>query len=470
MASKMKKTRAAWFSSEILASYFLSTLAFGVPCLSAAPNTAPEQAKMADSFVDSIGVNTHFGFGRSNYAWGTNYSTIILPIFKSSGIRHIRDVAYSSNSWQTKIQQHLISDMLTYNGTRIGFDLVANTPPCAGRYLNSMANPPSFVSAWITAVNIDSFEGLNEFNGSRANCSGNQWSKLESQFQTDWYTAAKAAFPTVPVIGPSLFVHSSIQIAADAASIGNLTAYMDFANQHSYPGGRRPSFYINSIYTNTTSMNGMKTCIATESGYHNDTLNPQSDKDQFGVTQISSGKYYSRLFFEYFNYGCLRTYAYELLDDTAVTKTTPPKGDAMGTSQANYGLWDKNGAAKPSGTVVSNEIALLSDPGEPFTPGMLNYTLTNAPGELHHTLLQKRNGTFYLILWQEVDSFDVDAYTDVTVPEEATNVQFADTKFQVNLYKPLASKSAFSSNSNVSSIDVSVRDEALILEIIPHIP
>src|SRR6185436_8941261 len=61
----------------------LLTLLFGARTVQA----EPEKARSADSFVDGIGVNTHFLF--SNYI--DNFDTAIVPRLQEIGIRHIRD-------------------------------------------------------------------------------------------------------------------------------------------------------------------------------------------------------------------------------------------------------------------------------------------------------------------------------------------------------------------------------------------
>ena len=428
-----------------------------------------ETPGQADQFVDSIGVNTHFGFGGSPYNGSANYTAIVLPTFESSGIRHIRDAAYVTNNFQTANQQSLITDMLAYNGTRIGFDLLAITPACSGSFLNETTYPPSGVSTWITAANIDYFEGLNEFNGSSLNCSGNTWPVLLPHFQADWYTNVKASFATTPVIGPSLLFDSSSQITAAAMSIGSLFSSMDYANQHSYPGGNYPSFYINTIYNDTTSMNGNHTCIATETGYHNDTLNPQSDGDQVGVSTLSSGNFYSNLYFEYWNFGCKRTYGYELFDDPSVAKFTPaPPGDAVGTSQANYGLFSSTGTAKAQGTSVSNIISILADPGAPFSPTPLTYVFSNFPSQLHHTLLQKRNGRYYMTVWQEIDNYlTTSPYGDISITPVTTVLQFLNPITTINQYDPVSANTPFHTDSASSITTLTVYDYAIIVEIIP---
>ena len=117
----------------------------------------------------------------------------------------------------------------------------------------------------------------------------------------------------------------------------------------------------------------------TETGY------PQSY-----VPLDRANKYYSRLFFEFFNHGIVRTYAYQLLDEY----TSEGSGSTIG-------LLYSDGTPKPQFTTISNIISILNDPGGGFNPGSLGYSIGGAQGTLHHTLLEKRNGTFYLVLWLE---------------------------------------------------------------------
>jgi hypothetical protein len=55
-------------------------------------------------------------------------------------------------------------------------------------------------------------------------------------------------------------------------------------------------------------------------------------------------------------------------------------------------------------TALRNLFSILKEPGANFRPGKLKYGLS-APGTVHHLLLQKSDGSFYLALWNEVDSY-----------------------------------------------------------------
>jgi CARDB len=182
-------------------------------------------------------------------------------------------------------------------------------------------------------------------------------------------------------------------------------------------------------------VNGALPVVASETGY------PQSY-----IPLDRANKYDSRLFFEFFNHGIVRTYAYELIDESQVSG-----------HESTFGLLYANGTAKPMFNTIANLITLLKDPGSAFTPGSLNYSFSGAPASLHHTLLQKRNGVFYLVLWLELDYWNATS-ANVTV-------NFAGTAGHVNQYDPLASVSPKTAWNNVSSVVLPVSDQATILEI-----
>jgi len=88
-----------------------------------------------------------------------------------------------------------------------------------------------------------------------------------------------------------------------------------------------------------------------------------------------------------------RTYLYELLDE----------GTDYSNSEFAFGLVHADRVTvKPAFTGMANLISILQDPGSSFTPTSLEYTLTGAPSTVHRSLLQKRNGDYYVLLWNEV--------------------------------------------------------------------
>src|SRR6185503_10740498 len=96
-----------------------------------------------------------------------------------------------------------------------------------------------------------------------------------------------------------------------------------------------------------------------------------------------------------------RTYLYEFAD----------QGPDTSVREQNFGLIHYNMSEKPAYTAVKNLIDLVEEPGvTPFTPDGLNFSLSlSGAGDLskvHHTLLEKSDDRFYLLLWQEVLSYD----------------------------------------------------------------
>jgi hypothetical protein len=92
-----------------------------------------------------------------------------------------------------------------------------------------------------------------------------------------------------------------------------------------------------------------------------------------------------------YRHGIARTYLYELLDEV---------------SSPDYGLMDDTVTPKPAYNAVQNLISTLSDKGSAFTPGALSYSIEGGDATLNHLLLQKRDGSFWLVLWLEQSSFD----------------------------------------------------------------
>ncbi len=106
--------------------------------------------------------------------------------------------------------------------------------------------------------------------------------------------------------------------------------------------------------------------IATETGYHN-SPNHTDGLRMPGISEASTCKYFVRLLPEYYLRGVVRTYLYELLD----LRRKPLD------AESNVGILRADGTPKPAYTSVKNLNALLSDPGPPFKPGALRWTVSD---------------------------------------------------------------------------------------------
>jgi hypothetical protein len=262
---------------------------------------------------------------------------------------------------------------------------------------------------------IDAFDGWNEVDG-----------RLPGAFATPfttWQQTQYAAYNANMTWANTPVFANSLAHASSADQLANLSAYMDYGNMHSYPGGAGlPSNVSSSWIPQWNKIDGSKPEVATETGYHT----CPTCTNGVGVSTQAQAKYLARLVLEYFNRGIFRTNLYELMDE----------GTSTTDREDNWGLIKYNGTVKPSFTTLKNLITLLDDPGVAFTPGRLDYTLTGALTSTHSVLLQKRDGTFYLVLWQEVSSYNTSTKTNTSPAADAVTVTFASSVAGINVYRP----------------------------------
>ena len=114
----------------------------------------------------------------------------------------------------------------------------------------------------------------------------------------------------------------------------------------------------------------------------------------------------ARQFAEFFRREILRTCQYELADQAKLG----PEG--------LFGLLRLNITEKPAFRAVKNLITILTDKGSDFKPDSLDYALDGNINNTRHMLFQKRNGSFYLMIWLEVSSWDVQHRIDLYPPPQ----------------------------------------------------
>ena len=204
---------------------------------------------------------------------------------------------------------------------------------------------------------------------------------------------------------------------------------------------------------------GDKPIIATETGYHNAVNQPE----QPGISEQAASKYLLRLLFEYFNRGIERTYSYELLDLQA-----NPQRDY---SQYNYGLLHHDGSPKPDFIALKNAIKLLAESDGNIEQariiGDLDYQIESKKNNIHHTLLQKQNRNFYLILWQEVPSFDLSQRTNIKVAARPLKLNLNTAIATAKVYRPINSTKALKQYVHPKQLIVDVYDDPVIIELSP---
>jgi len=219
------------------------------------------------------------------------------------------------------------------------------------------------------------------------------------------------------------------------------------------PSGRRqnqPARSANSFVDST----GINTHLSYDNGYHNAT---NTTSGNLGVSEEVAGRYIPRLLLEQFNYGIPRTWGYELID----TYNNP------NDLEANFGLLRNDGSEKPAYVALKNLLGLLKDPGSNFTAKTLDYALSGDTTNIHHTLLQKRDGKFYLILWQEVSSFDLQTKTGISVPSQPLTLTLNTIISQAAIYEPNNSITPIEKYTKPQQLALQVPDYPLVIELVP---
>lgn len=201
-----------------------------------------------------------------------------------------------------------------------------------------------------------------------------------------------------------------------------------------------------------------KPLVATETGYHT-AVNMPVGQAQPGVSEAAMAKYVPRLFMEYFNAGVPHTFGYELLDEWP----DPQKDE----SEKNFGLLRNDYSYKPAATALKNTISLLRDPGAEFTPGALDYTITGGNRDLHHSLLQKSNGDFFLALWQEVSSYDASNRRDIAIADQPITLTLNTPISGAATYLPNDSLLPTASYGALIQLDLEVPDRLLLVRLTP---
>jgi hypothetical protein len=121
-----------------------------------------------------------------------------------------------------------------------------------------------------------------------------------------------------------------------------------------------------------------------------------------------------------------------------------------------FGFYKPDYTPRKAGVYLHNLTTILADSGTLRKPGKLNYVLSAHPETVHDLLLQKSNGTFALVVWNERLS-----------GSDTVTVQLGGTYASVTVYDPTIGTSPTQTLSNVSAVSLTLSDHPLVIEIPP---
>lgn len=395
-----------------------------------------EKPRSANDFINSIGLNTHLSYFDRLYG---NFP-LVEGKLKSLGVLHLRDGVHLQNQ---DYNTTLFGRWISLGKMGIRFDAVLDPRNKLGTLDSSLLNQVDTLAGHT----IDAFEGPNEMDVSNEK----QWTDVDRDFQKQIFAATRGMAGDanrIHVIGPSL------AFASNSAQMGDLTSAMDEGNLHPYPAGKIPSAIFPEQVNLERTICGEEPIIFTESGYHN-AINEQHD--QPGVSETAAAKYIARLFLENFAHGIPRTYLYEFMDEAPEPDLKDP--------QMHWGLIRADGSEKPAFFALKNLIDELRDSKEPEAVKTVGWSMSPVRDQVHHLLLQKSNGAYDLVLWQEIPSYDLQRHTDIENSDASSAVQFNLQASSVVAYEPVKQATPVQSWANVKSVPLAIPDHPLVLEI-----
>jgi len=406
----------------------------------------------ADDFLSSIGVCVHV-------AQGVDAPAQSATALSFAGIRNIRDDGNPS----------VVTDWISMHAS-------AGVRVCVLTNQN-VTSTIDMAKQLNDAGALLAVEGPNEPNNFPVTYQGQTSSSTTfipvADLQRDLFAAvqAEASLAGIPVFHSSEAGGSEpdnvglqfLTIPADAGtSMPGGTRYANYANIHNYVCGHSSDLVDNLAWSaSDPTLNGDWDGLYVEyghtwhggfSGYSNAELMtlPRVTTEtgwltsgSGAITEEQQARVFLDLYLAAFTRGFTYTFIYMLRDDPV---------------QGYWGLFDTSYNPKTSGTYIHNLTTILADTGTPTTPGKLDYSVMAEPATVHDLLLQKSDGTFALVVWDEKFGGDGGASDQVTV-------DLGHSRATVTVYDPTTGTSPTQTAHGVSSLSLTLTDHPVVIEL-----
>lgn len=448
--------------------------------------TPATTARSSAAFIATLGVQTHLNY---DSAWGTPNSpyanltaveaalSYLNPNGANTGINTIRDAAFYGNE---------LLKLQTLGSLGYKLDLFMAYDSSHTSYTAEYATIGSLISSGYVRL----VEGALEVdNGAWGLVNGDQYVAQNGGTFTGWSAAIAMQrdiyslfHNKVPV---ALF---SIAIPVDGAANGpaaqaaaqfgtNVASLADYGNVHFYqhngdaPASPSGGELVGTVSQETGEMVG-RPFVITETGFNDSGLSGVSYK---GTPDVNA-KYTLDLVLDSFKVGSTLTVLYELFDDNV--------GYTGGNAfEDHWGLFNADGTPKEAAVALHNMLGVLSDTrsnSTSFTPGSLSMQISGLPSSGNTLLLQKADGVYELILWNDANIYHNGVASSVPPSNVSVGLPSPAT---IKIYDPMqnaaleAGKTDFLTNTpllqpisayaNATSALMSLTDHPIIVEITP---
>ena len=326
----------------------------------------------ASAFTDSIGVGTHLTRQSAYYD-----AKKVQAALRYLGVRHLRDAAPDPRAAYPAVFGAYAELGYDFTLTGSGYSTAAQAERQAAAF---QAAHPGAIAA---------LEGYNE---------PNNWQRPPQ----GWYAGGSDTHVGAQAYTRELVTHGfelpgvAILDASDepppacAGSAVNVHSYAKYSKSQANPqiGYPQPTLWYDLGRYRRACLSQLT--WVTETGYY-------TSAGVDGVSEPVQAQYLLQSLAYDAQQGVLRTYLYELLDQS----TGSPN------SEMNYGLFHTDGKPKPVATQLRSLLAALSDKGSDaasFMPKPLRVTFDDPA--VKSLLLAKSDGSYVMLFWKEQNLWD----------------------------------------------------------------
>jgi lysophospholipase L1-like esterase len=395
----------------------------------------------ATDFVATIGVDTHIPYTDGGYANIANVEADLAYL----GITGVRDGISNGQSGSAPLSSYI---SLAEKGIKFTFCIAGSgaiTTASMQATLALIAQLNATVPGSVAAV-----EGVNEINNSGVTYNGVGGLAGALALQRDLYAAVKsnAALTGVAVDYFTGYNAGSIAVGPNPATTAGLANY---DTQHPYPvNGEAPAAFDAPAAALGNETAPFGPAVYTETGYSTN-----------GVSPDVQAKYTLDLLMDDAANGIVQTDLYQLLDAYQPGSTQGDDG---------YGLFGPNNAPKEAATAIHNLVAILADTGATrsvFATTAASYSVVGLPSTGNSLLIEKSSGAQDIAVWNEPQIWNQATGTEITAPATTVTVELGATYQTVEVFDPLSSSSPIETLKGVSSVQLSLTDHPLIVEVEP---
>jgi trimeric autotransporter adhesin len=418
------------------------------------PVVKSTQARRADQFVDSVGMNVHLEYSDTAY---NNFEGVVVPSLEYLGVRHVR----AALSYDGEIVRR--ERALSNRGIGI-LGLVPYRNPSIPKLVTQIEQQVDMLEAVEGPNETDEFKEF-EYKGRGFPAGTAEFMRVFSRAMKASAKAKQLSIVQTSLAFPEGEREGDTSGKTRTEILGDLSQYADFGNSHNYISwGDTPSDMASTRLPFIKQTTRLKPYMSTEGGYQMGNSDGLKGKWSDGKsapfdTQVQA-RYMTRYLLEMFRQGYSRSYIYELLD----------------IDEPQWGMFEKDGSPKLAADGIHALLRLLSDcqfngktrkwETKLFRPGSLAFTLSGVPDTVHSVLLQKSNGKFSLVVWNEVKNWDATMGKPVEATPITTTLTINDEVMRIRTFDPNKSgtKPAITYDRK-SAVSLNILDRPTVVEI-----